>query len=105
MRAVGIQNGKGNADALFIEDNVPDPQPKGDQVLVRIKAFGLNRMDIRQREGGYPYALLPGSGNIMGVEFSGEVEALGSGCGKEFKVGDRVFALAYGGAYAEKICV
>lgn len=80
MKAVGIRNGKGNADAFFIEDNVPDPVPTGDRVLVRIKAFGLNRMDIMQREDRYPYPLLPESGKILGVEFSGIVEETGSSC-------------------------
>jgi NADPH:quinone reductase-like Zn-dependent oxidoreductase len=80
MKAVSIKGGKGNADAFFIEDNVPDPQAKADKIVVAIKAFGLNRMDIMQREGKYPYPLLPESGNILGVEFSGVIEALGPEC-------------------------
>ncbi len=80
MRAVNIHGGKGNADALFIDDNVTDPQPKSGYILVRIKAFGLNRMDIMQREDKYPYKLLPESGNIVGVEFSGIVEGKGQDC-------------------------
>lgn len=80
MKAVGVKNGKGNADALYIEDGVPDPVPTGNRILVRIKAFGLNRMDIMQREDRYPYPLLPESGKIMGVEFSGIVEEKGPDC-------------------------
>ncbi len=80
MRAIDIKGGKGNADAFFTNDNVPDPEAEGDRVVVRIKAFGLNRMDIMQREGKYPYALLPDSGNILGVEYSGIVEEKGSDC-------------------------
>lgn len=80
MKAVGVKNGKGNADALFIEDGVPDPVPTSNRILVRIKAFGLNRMDIMQREDRYPYPLLPESGKIMGVEFSGIVENKGPDC-------------------------
>jgi NADPH:quinone reductase-like Zn-dependent oxidoreductase len=81
MRAVGVRGGKGgNADALFIDDNVPDPIVKSNDILVKIKAFGLNRMDIMQREAKYPYPLLPESGPIMGVEFSGIVEGRGSDC-------------------------
>lgn len=103
MRAVGIKNGKGKADALFIEDGVLDPVLDKDKILVRIKAFGLNRMDTMQREGNYP--ALPHWGDILGVEFGGEVEQLGPDCTNQFKQGDRVFSLAYGGAYSEKICV
>ncbi|CAK7211804.1 hypothetical protein SCUCBS95973_001248 [Sporothrix curviconia] len=105
MRAVGIRGGKGSADALYIEDNVADPLAVDDRVAVRIKAFGLNRMDIMQREDRYPYKLLPESGPIMGVEFSGLVEAMGPACKSDFEVGQRVFGLAYGGAYAERISV
>jgi len=105
MRAIGIKGGKGNADALYVEDNVPDPQANGDRIVVCVKAFGLNRMDIMQREGKYPYSLLPESGNILGVEFSGIVEAIGPECKSEFNVGEKVFGLTYGGAYAEKISV
>ena len=105
MRAISVRNGKGSADALFIEDGIPDPQLDKSNILVRIKAFGLNRMDLRQREDNYPYSLLPQSGKIMGVEFSGVVEAHGPDCMSDFSEGERVFGLAYGGAYAEKICV
>jgi NADPH:quinone reductase-like Zn-dependent oxidoreductase len=80
MRAVGVKEGAGNADALFIDDNVPDPVIKPNDILVRIKAFGLNRMDIMQREDRYPYPLLPESGSIMGVEFSGIVDDRGKDC-------------------------
>lgn len=48
MRAVGIKGGKGSADNFFIEDNVPDPEAKGNRFVVCIKAFGLNWMDIMQ---------------------------------------------------------
>ncbi|CAK7198884.1 hypothetical protein SEUCBS139899_001552 [Sporothrix eucalyptigena] len=105
MRAVGIHGGRGNADALYIEDNVADPVATGDHIVVRIKAFGLNRMDIMQREDRYPYKLLPESGPILGVEFSGLVETLGPECKADFQVGHRVFGLAYGSAYAERIAV
>lgn len=98
MRAVGVRGGKGDADALFIEDNVADPVAAGDRIVVRINAFGLNRMDIMQREDKYPYKLLPESGKIMGVEFSGLVEELGPDCKGDFQAGQPVFGLAYGSA-------
>lgn len=80
MKALGIKGGRGSADDFFIEDNVPDPVANGNRILVRIHSFGLNRMDIMQREGRYPYPLLPESGRILGVEFSGIVEAMGAEC-------------------------
>jgi len=100
MRAVLIKNGKGTADDLYIGE-YDKPSPTKGEVLVKIKATGLNRMDIMQRKGGYP---LPPQANkdILGVEFSGTVEELGEGV-SNFKVGDEVFGLAYGGAYAEYI--
>jgi NADPH:quinone reductase-like Zn-dependent oxidoreductase len=77
MRVVRVKNGKGDADALFINENEPDPVVRDGEVVIAIRAFGLNRMDIMQREDKYPYLLLPESGNIMGVEFSGIVEEVG----------------------------
>lgn len=101
-----IKGGKGPIDNLFINVETPKPTPAAHQALVKIKAFGLNRMDLIQREGNYP--LPPQAGPIMGVEFSGTVEALGSDeehhC-RGLKAGDEVFGLAYGGAYAEYIAV
>lgn len=80
MKAVGITGGRGSADDFFIEDDVPDPVANSDRILVRIHSFGLNRMDIMQREDRYPYPLLPESGKILGVEFSGIVEEKGPEC-------------------------
>ena len=105
---VDIKNNSGPADSLFINDNVPDPELGEGQVLVEIKAFGLNRMDLFQREGKYPPP--PGAPKILGVEFSGIIKQLGPGdhgrdASGEFKEGDEVLGLAYGGAYAELIAV
>lgn len=99
MRAVLIKNGKGNADALYIGE-AERPSPIKGQVLVKVVAFGLNRMDIHQREGQYP--LPPGASEILGVEFSGTVAELGEGV-DSFKVGDEVLGLTTGGAYAEYV--
>jgi len=102
MRAVDIKGGTGPAEALHIT-TVPKPTPSTGQAIVKIKAFGLNRMDLLQREGHYPVP--PQAGPILGVEFSGTIESLGEGCKDGFKTGDEVFGLAYGGAYAEFIAV
>ncbi len=80
MRAINVKNGTGDADALFIDTTVPAPVARAGQVMVRVKCFGLNRLDLMQRAGTYPYSLLPESGNIMGVEFSGIVEEIGPEC-------------------------
>ncbi|KAJ5697232.1 hypothetical protein N7488_010916 [Penicillium malachiteum] len=102
MRAIGVQGGKGPATALFV-DEIAKPVPAPGQALVKIKAFGLNRMDLLQREGLYPVP--PQAPATIGVEFSGVVEGFGGGETCDFKVGDEVFGLAYGGAYAEYIAV
>ena len=56
-------------------------------------------MDLMQREG--KYNVPPQAGKTLGVEFSGWIEELGPGDHGDFKIGDEVFGLAYGGAYAE----
>ena len=101
-----IKNGKGDASALFINPSTPIPQPGPGQALVKIKAFGLNRMDLLQREGHY--ALPPQAPATLGVEFSGTIVSLGPNPPKSnttFSPSDAVFGLAYGGAYAEYIAV
>ncbi|KAF2835636.1 putative quinone oxidoreductase [Patellaria atrata CBS 101060] len=103
MRAVDIKNGTGSVESLFINDATPKPVPTATQALVRIKAFGLNRMDLLQREGMYPVP--PQAPKTLGVEFSGVIEGFGDQAEAGFKRGDQVFGLAYGGAYAEYIAV
>lgn len=77
---------------------VPIPAPGPGEVLIRVEAAGVNRPDLRQRQGGYPPP--PGVTEVLGLEVAGEVVA----CGAEvmsFAVGDRVVALVAGGGYAE----
>ncbi|BGP02645.1 hypothetical protein NBRC10513v2_003746 [Rhodotorula toruloides] len=102
MRAVLIKNGKSDsAQDLYIgEAERPTLEQGDDRIIVKIKAFGANRMDIMQRRGMYP--LPPGASTILGVEFSGTVEEPGS---SDFKKDEPVFGLATGGAYAEYISV
>ncbi|KUJ09502.1 GroES-like protein [Mollisia scopiformis] len=97
MRAIDIKDGTGPVSHLFMNSDIPKPQPGKSQALIKIHAFGLNRMDLMQREG--KYNVPPQGGKILGVEFSGVIEGLGSE--SDFKIGDEVFGLAYGGAYAE----
>jgi NADPH2:quinone reductase len=74
------------------------PVPKPDEVLVRVLAAGVNRPDVAQRQGSYPPP--PGASPLLGLEIAGEVAAVGAEvC--DWRVGDRVCALANGGGYAE----
>jgi NADPH2:quinone reductase len=74
------------------------PVPKPGEILVKVKAAGVNRPDVLQRLGAYPPP--PGAPLTPGLEIAGEVAALGEGC-KRFEAGDRVCALVPGGGYAE----
>jgi putative PIG3 family NAD(P)H quinone oxidoreductase len=80
----------------------PLPEVKPGDILIRVEAVGINRPDIAQRQGSYPPP--PGASPILGLEVAGEVVAIGSEA-KGFAVGDKVCALANGGAYAEYCAV
>jgi len=92
MKAVLVKNGSGGINDLYIGET-DKPTSSSGEVVVKIKAFGLNRMDILQRKGGYP--LPPGASTVLGVEFSGHISELGPGV-TEWKVNDEVFGLASG---------
>src|SRR5690554_67853 len=77
------------------------PQPKPGQVLIRVKAAGINRPDVMQRQGNYP-AHKDAPADIPGLEVAGIVEQAGEGV-KFPKVGDAVCALVSGGGYAEYV--
>jgi NADPH2:quinone reductase len=93
MRAVTISDG-----ALSIAER-PDPEPGSGEILVAVRAAGINGADILQRKGAYPAP--PGApADIPGLELAGEVVALGPGA-ERFAVGDRVMAVVGGGGQAE----
>jgi NADPH2:quinone reductase len=94
MTAIAIEGGRGPAEALH-PVQIDRPEPKPGQILIKVRAAGINRPDILQRLGGYPPP--PGSPDTMGLEVAGEV-AVAAG---RWKVGDRVCALLGGGGYAE----
>jgi putative PIG3 family NAD(P)H quinone oxidoreductase len=101
MRAIVIRQ-PGGPEVLELRD-VPDPTPSRGEVALRAAATAVNRADLLQRLGKYPAP--PGSPpDIPGLEVAGEVDALGEGV-TERAVGDRVFALVGGGAYAERVVV
>ncbi|KAG1751632.1 quinone oxidoreductase putative [Suillus paluster] len=101
MRAVLIKDGQGPIENLYIGET-DKPVPMKGQVLVKIVAFGLNRTDLSQRQGNGPVRLGPSVSSILGLEFSGRVTELGEGVTR-WAVGDEVFGLVRGGAYAEFI--
>ena len=76
----------------------PLPVPKSGEVLIKVAAAGINRADCYQRQGAYPPP--PGASEILGLEVSGTIAALGEGV-INWKVGDKVCALVSGGAYAQ----
>jgi putative PIG3 family NAD(P)H quinone oxidoreductase len=93
VRALTIQD-----ERLVVEDR-PDPEPGGAELLVRVRAAGLNGADMLQRRGAYPAP--PGSPpDIPGLELAGEVAALGPDA-RRFSEGDRVMAVVGGGGQAE----
>jgi putative PIG3 family NAD(P)H quinone oxidoreductase len=99
MRAAIITR-PGGPEVLEIHD-VETPEPAGEQVRVRVRASGINRADLLQRAGGYPAP--PGSPqNIPGLEFAGEVDAIGP-LVRMWKPGQRVMGLVGGGAQAEYV--
>ena len=101
MKAVVI-NQPGGPEVLHWQDH-PTPQPGEEEVLIEVKAAGLNRADISQRKGNYPPP--PGApAAIPGLEVAGIVAACGSGV-TQWKSGDPVCALLAGGGYAEYVAV
>ena len=87
----------GDPDVLRMATG-PVPQPKPDEVLIRVLAAGVNRADVSQRRG--TYAPPPNASPIIGLEVAGEVVAVGQAA-TNFKPGDQVCALTNGGGYAE----
>lgn len=96
MRVIEIEGGSGPAEALKIAER-PDPVAGPGQVLIRVRAAGVNRPDLLQRTGAYPPP--PGASDVLGLEIAGEIEVVGEGVTR-WMVGDRVCALLGGGGYA-----
>jgi len=100
MQAVLVKS-PGGPDQLYL-GQAPDPQIKENQVLVKIRAAGVNRADTLQRRGQYPPP--PGESEILGLEMAGEVVEASPGC-ERLKPGDKVFGILSGGGYAEYVAL
>ena len=101
MKAIVITR-PGGPEVLEIQD-VATPEPVGDQVRVRIHAAGLNRADLSQRMGNYP-APPDAPADIPGMEFAGEIDAVGP-LVRSYKQGQRVMGIVGGGAQAEYVLI
>jgi len=97
MKAIAISR-PGGPDVLELVDR-PTPACGESEVLIRVKAAGLNRADVSQREGRYP-APPQAPPDIPGLEVAGVVTACGTTV-RRWKIGDPVCALLAGGGYAE----
>ena len=100
MRAV-IVSEPGGPEVLEVAD-LPDPAPAPGEVVVDVVATAVNRADTLQRKGFYPPP--PGASDVLGLECSGTVSAVGDEV-TGWSVGDRACALLAGGGYATKVAV
>src|ERR1043166_9585308 len=90
-----MKAGVSSPEGLLLRD-IPQPVPKPNEVLTRVKACGLNRADLSAAKASFGHGVM---GAALGLEWAGEVAAVGSDV-KDFKPGDRVVASGSGG-YAE----
>ena len=98
MRAISIENA--GPDYRLIVREMPRPELSHGHVLIKVAAAGVNHADMMQAAGRYPPP--PGAPDILGLEVSGTVEAVGEGV-NGWKPGDPVTALLMGGGYAEYV--
>lgn len=101
MRAIVLTRAGG--PEVLEEQERPLPEPGPSQIRVRVHASALNRADLLQRRGGYP-APAGWPEDIPGLEYAGEVDAVGSGAGL-WAPGSRVMGIVGGGGHAEYVCV
>lgn len=91
-----------NKTSQLVWEDVPDINPKPDEVLVDIKATAVNRADLLQAKGLYPPP--PGESAILGLEMAGVVSAVGDQV-QGRQIGDRVIGLLSGGGYAQQVAI
>ena len=97
MKAIMVKE-PGGPEQLYIGE-VPDPTIGDNDVLLEVRAVGVNRADVLQRKGMYPPP--EGVSELLGLEVAGVVDRVGTKC-RRWKTGDRVFAVIPGGGYAQK---
>ncbi|MGI8755540.1 MAG: NAD(P)H-quinone oxidoreductase [Acidimicrobiales bacterium] len=102
MRAVTLSS-HGGPEVLALAE-VPEPEGGPDDVVIDVVATALNRADLLQRMGFYPEPGPKPDHEILGMELSGRIAAVGDRVG-EWSVGDEVMAIVSGGAYADRIRV
>jgi putative PIG3 family NAD(P)H quinone oxidoreductase len=100
MRAV-IAAEPGGPEVLRIVDR-PDPEPSPGEVVIAVAASAVNRADLLQRQGNYPPP--PGASDVLGMECSGTIAAVGEAV-SGWQAGDEVCALLAAGGYAEQVTV
>jgi len=100
MRAVRATE-SGGPEVLSLGD-LPDPEPGPFEVVIAVAASAVNRADLLQRQGFYPPPR--GASDVLGLECSGTIAAVGEGVDR-WQVGDEVCALLAGGGYAEQVLV
>ena len=98
MKAV-VATTPGGPEVLSLAD-LPDPQPGPGEVAIAIVASAVNRADLLQRQGNY--APPPGASDVLGLECSGTIAAVGEGV-TDWSVGDECCALLAGGGYADRV--
>ncbi len=96
MQAIEIQ--KPGGPEVLKPATLARPGPRGEEILIKVAAAGINRPDVLQRQGGYPPP--PGAPQTPGLEVSGTVCGLGASVTR-FRLGDQVCALLAGGGYAQ----
>lgn len=98
MKAIVVST-PGGPEVMQLQE-IPDLTPQPDELLVRVRAAGINRADLLQRQGAYPPP--PGASPVIGMEIAGEVLQTGANV-QGWQVGQQVMALLPGGGYAEQV--
>jgi NADPH:quinone reductase len=97
MKAILVEKQQGRPTLVW--GTAPDPRPGQGQVVIAVRAAGVNRADLAQAAGTYPPP--PGASPLLGLEVAGEIAEVGPGVPATWRRGDRVCALLPGGGYAE----
>lgn len=101
-RMIVVEMSASGGPEVLVHGERSVPVPTTDEVLIRVTAAGVSGPDLVQRRGHYPPP--PGASDLLGLEVSGEIVAIGAGQ-TLWQVGDRVCALTNGGGYAQFVAV